>query len=575
MSGKTNNPMSEDNGALAFLEDLDHDERRALKQLAEKRASESVGRRDAIKSLGLGALAVGAGSGAGYAARDAVAPVSAQSTSDSVGDIGTPSDPVDVFAAGVSADELSTPRVDNKQRPANIYIFKDGSDNVAVDSGGTELARSTSPGPVFQAACDALPGSGGRIDVGRGTFTFSQGFTIGVPTELVGRGMAHPVQDGPTKLKYADGMDATMITVSADTRASWTSTTTIENLTIDGENTTNTVGHGVYVDGQPDTQINRVLFWYCPERSIFVENGHQEVWITNSWIEHSGDANIWIDGGHASFITNNYIIDGGTHNIAVLNTRDVTITNNTIDDAVNNHNITIQDSTNFTIANNPRIQNGAKTGITVFGSSANQIDHGVIMGNSIRNNSTGLELRGAGTVDNVIAIGNTIDGNTTNINIGSGKNPNGIVRWNPPANNVVDTRIKAGRSTNVTGITAGTWTDVGDTELRDSTGELNSSFEFVPTYSGWYDIEASAHWQNVTDQDQLQIAVRDITNAAIVSYSFMIDRASGTDDYVTGSTSVELTAGTTYKVQTRNPNNSGDLKGDNSTYYTIERQEKF
>lgn len=75
-------------------------------ELSNSDEEASGGRREFLQALGLGGLAAGVGGGTGYAARSAIEPATASSHNDSTGDVGTPSDPVDVFAAGISADEL-------------------------------------------------------------------------------------------------------------------------------------------------------------------------------------------------------------------------------------------------------------------------------------------------------------------------------------------------------------------------------------------------------------------------------------------------------------------------------------
>lgn len=137
------------------LDDLTPKQEQALAQLAEQRADASTGRRDLLKALGIGALGIGAGSAATEGLTEAVGTASAQSTSDSVGDVGTPSDPVDVFAEGIDSTSVSTDSLSVTQyRDEADYLIYDRGGTIYAWKAGTETEEfsGSDPGAVFNSA---------------------------------------------------------------------------------------------------------------------------------------------------------------------------------------------------------------------------------------------------------------------------------------------------------------------------------------------------------------------------------------------------------------------------------------
>lgn len=123
--------QTEADDALAFLAELNPDERQALKEIAEARVDGSVGRREFLKAggaLGFGAL-LGGGS---YAA--STEPARAQTAT---GDVGTPTDLVDVYGATVNAEEI-TLNGDTKT------AWPSGGGDVSVSDSGTQVVAAAS-----------------------------------------------------------------------------------------------------------------------------------------------------------------------------------------------------------------------------------------------------------------------------------------------------------------------------------------------------------------------------------------------------------------------------------------------
>lgn len=133
--------MSADNNSDIPEEftDLSKDQREALAELAKQHAKPgSVSRRDALKAgsgLGLGALL---GGGSVMTAMDQAR--ADASSSDSDGDIGTPSDRNDVFADGVDANSVNL-AVQHTGLFAPFYRVDDFGDNAAT-SGRSGTART-------------------------------------------------------------------------------------------------------------------------------------------------------------------------------------------------------------------------------------------------------------------------------------------------------------------------------------------------------------------------------------------------------------------------------------------------
>lgn len=128
-----------------------------------------------------------------------------------------------------------------------------------------------------------------------------------------------------------------------------------------------------------------------------------------------------------------------------------------------------------------------------------------------------------------------------------------------------ETFIRAYKSADSTGIAAGTYTNIGDTEDVDSTGEYSSS-QFTPATSGWYDVLAKARIDPGADGDTLTIRLRNVTDGSNVLFIQDSVGNAGKQSPVL-STVADLTAGKSYEVQVAdNDNNYGVFSGSEKTF---------
>ncbi|QIO22411.1 twin-arginine translocation signal domain-containing protein [Haloarcula sp. JP-L23] len=123
-------------GGTSPLHDLSNEELEALAELAQARVERRVSRRDVLK--GAGALGVGGLLGGG-----ATSAASADaSDTDSVPDVGTPSNPVDVFGDGISANSVSTENTINNR----VQVNPNDDLQTRVNDAGTNGILEFEPG---------------------------------------------------------------------------------------------------------------------------------------------------------------------------------------------------------------------------------------------------------------------------------------------------------------------------------------------------------------------------------------------------------------------------------------------
>lgn len=116
------------------------------------------------------------------------------------------------------------------------------------------------------------------------------------------------------------------------------------------------------------------------------------------------------------------------------------------------------------------------------------------------------------------------------------------------------------RATGMTGLASGTYHNIIDTEVTDNLGEFNTSYQFVPNETGWYDVQAAVRL-STTDGDRLNFVVYDDTNASVVSNGGYRFQAGGTKPGSSFATTVKLSAGTKYAVKILNIDSSFDING--------------
>lgn len=257
------------------LDDLSSEEQQALKQLAEKRADESVGRRDALKAggaLGLGALLGGGGAATAIDSADAQA-----SSSDGDGDLGTSQDPVDVFADGVTANSVSTDEL------LNI------ADHIVGTTSELEAAfNNLSVGDTIWIETPSTP------------YRTTEWLDIDVDGVTVTAQSTH-ADDGQPLIKVADGANVGGIRVGHNSHC--------EHITIDGigyhgndQNQDQSVIklHGIKVEDAADVQIVNNYVTRTSPYHVHNEGGSgiacwhtsTDVVIANNKIEDIGDRGI-------------------------------------------------------------------------------------------------------------------------------------------------------------------------------------------------------------------------------------------------------------------------------------------
>lgn len=111
--------------------------------------------------LGIGATLAGSGALGGYAATEAIDPAQAQAdTGDSDGNVGLPTDRVDVFADGIDSNSLSTDQLISESIPTLVRLFHDETgDVVAISRDSDSVVDSGSDATtVIQSAIDYVYG---------------------------------------------------------------------------------------------------------------------------------------------------------------------------------------------------------------------------------------------------------------------------------------------------------------------------------------------------------------------------------------------------------------------------------
>jgi len=129
------------------------------------------------------------------------------------------------------------------------------------------------------------------------------------------------------------------------------------------------------------------------------------------------------------------------------------------------------------------------------------------------------------------------------------------------ANVTNETFISATRSSSANNVSAGTRTNIVDTQNIDNRGEFNSNQQFTPDKSGWYRIYAHARFGDGSDGDRYIIEVEDVNSSSVISTATpeITDSSGNPRTYV--ALLVELTSGTTYQVRAANSDSQYSLFG--------------
>lgn len=195
---------------------------------------------------GAGALGLGAAMG-GSGAMAATGKASADaSTSDSDGNVGLPSDPVDVFAEGIDSNSVSTDRIATRSRPSSAIVYNGGDGNFYAD-GDDLIDFGPDLGVVTNSALTAIQADGSV------TWHASIGFTGDLSTKVVvpgsktlrGESIQHG-RGGGFVSKASGASLSELIRLDGDDAA-------LENINIEGAKGDGTGTDGVYSAGNNTT----------------------------------------------------------------------------------------------------------------------------------------------------------------------------------------------------------------------------------------------------------------------------------------------------------------------------------
>jgi len=132
-----------------------------------------------------------------------------------------------------------------------------------------------------------------------------------------------------------------------------------------------------------------------------------------------------------------------------------------------------------------------------------------------------------------------------------------------------ETDISSTLANSVTGIASGTYETPADTEESDNLNEQDSNFVINLDESGKYHVCASAGIRPGSDQDTLQLRLRDLDNASSVFQSRTQSSGTGLES-ITLVGVVSLSADTNYEFQATDLESSWELN-ETSSFYQIHK----
>jgi hypothetical protein len=136
-----------------------------------------------------------------------------------------------------------------------------------------------------------------------------------------------------------------------------------------------------------------------------------------------------------------------------------------------------------------------------------------------------------------------------------------------------ETYIEAHLSSDITGVSSGTFTNPLDAENDDNLDELNSSQQFSPTETGKYTILGRVQMINVTDGDLIQFRLRNVTDGDNVAFLDAVEVGGGSNyTFLQVNESTTLESSKTYEFQVRDFDSSfGVGSGSDFTKIAIVR----
>jgi len=143
------------------------------------------------------------------------------------------------------------------------------------------------------------------------------------------------------------------------------------------------------------------------------------------------------------------------------------------------------------------------------------------------------------------------------------------------ANVTGETYVESVLGSTNSGVSAGTWVTVADSEQEDARDEYTGQ-KLAPDKSGYYEITGIVAFSGISDGDQVRARVRNVTDGNTVDpWIFNLPTSTSNDHYIPFTCKKELSAGKEYEIQATNGDSSFDLSGGSGiaqSGYTIERQ---
>lgn len=126
------------------------------------------------------------------------------------------------------------------------------------------------------------------------------------------------------------------------------------------------------------------------------------------------------------------------------------------------------------------------------------------------------------------------------------------------------TFIKLSLSSNITGVSGGTYTNPYDTVDEDALNETNASAEFTPTETAYYMIAARARVVPAAAGNLIQINILNVDESSAIELE-STESASDSSTTVMGLAALELTAGDTYRIRCRDFEGNYDVLATSTT----------
>jgi hypothetical protein len=124
-----------------------------------------------------------------------------------------------------------------------------------------------------------------------------------------------------------------------------------------------------------------------------------------------------------------------------------------------------------------------------------------------------------------------------------------------------ETYIEAERTQSLQSITAGSFTNIVDTENEDSLGEFNSSQQFSPTETGKYIITGYGRIGVGNSGDSCHGRIRNVTDGTTTRFLMDTQQSGGTGVHtVTFTTNITLDSAKNYEFQVTDNDSTYDMK---------------